>query len=157
MQTANEETFEKDNYIETGMPAEAGEVFPGKVVEHRDEGFRQVFVCDNFCALMVTCVEVGVIRFRFSATGAFAEDFSYAVLPKALEKAFPPEVSQIKNHYAFKTGELVVLISRDGLKIRIEDDEGNLLSEDEKGFHWRQNEAYGGEVVMMSRVIQSRE
>ena len=157
MQTANEETFEKDNYIETGMPAEAGEVFPGKVVEHRNEGCRQVFVCDNFCALSVTCVEVGVIRFRFSATGDFAEDFSYAVLPKALEKAFPPEVSQIKNHYALKTGELVVLISCDGLKIRIEDNEGNLLSEDEKGFHWRQNEAYGGEVVMMSRVIQSRE
>tara|TARA_B100001057_G_scaffold64252_2_gene57896 strand:+ start:1066 stop:3456 length:2391 start_codon:yes stop_codon:yes gene_type:complete len=157
MQTVNEETFEKDNYIETGMPAEAGELFPGKVVEHRDEGSLQVFVCDNFCALSVMCVEVGVIRFRFSVTGAYADDFSYAVVPKALEKAFPPEVSETKKHYVLKTGELVVMISRDGLKIRIEDKKGVLLSEDEKGFHWRQNDTYGGEVVMMSRAIQSRE
>ena len=87
MQTVNEETFEKDNYIETGMPAEAGELFPGKVVEHRDEGSLQVFVCDNFCALSVMCVEVGVIRFWFSVTGAFGGDFSYAVVPEAVVRA----------------------------------------------------------------------
>lgn len=157
MQAADEATFDKDNYIETGMPVEAGELFPGIVVDHLDEGARQVFLCDNFCALAVTCIDVRTVRFRFAPNGDFPEDFSYAVVPEALDRSVSPEVSKTESHYLIKTGELVVSISREGLRIRIEDNEGNLLSDDEKGFHWYHNDAYGGEVVMMSRVIQSRE
>jgi len=68
-------TFEKDNYIETGMPADTGELFPGTVVEHRDEGARQVFVCDNACALELRCVDAKTLRFRFIPNGDFSGDF----------------------------------------------------------------------------------
>ncbi|MFT6864084.1 MAG: alpha-glucosidase [Akkermansiaceae bacterium] len=157
MENVDTATFEKDNYIETGMPAEAGELFPGKVSEHRNEGARQVFVCDNACVLEVTCVDAEKVRFRFAPNGDFPEDFSYAVLPGVLEDGVVPEVSEDETNFIIKTGSLVVFLLREGLRLRIEDAAGNLLSQDEKGFHWYQNDAFGGEVVMMSRVIQSQE
>ena len=150
-------TFEKDNYIETGMPAEAGELFPGTVVEHLNEGQRQVFLCDNRCALEVTCVNELTVRFRFAPQGEFSDGFSYAVLPESLEGGPAPKVEEDEKHYILKTGSIVVFLLREGLRMRIEDTEGNLLSQDEKGFHWYENHDFGGEMVMMSRVIQSRE
>ena len=76
MTTGDEAAFDKDNYIETGMPAEAGELFPGKVVEHRDEGRHHLFVCDNYCALEVICLDARTVRFRFATNGDFSDDFS---------------------------------------------------------------------------------
>lgn len=157
MQNAGTATFEKDNYIETGMPAEAGELFPGRVIEHRNEGARQVFRCDNACVLEVTCVDTETVRFRFAPSGDFADDFSYAILPEVAEKGLVPEVSEDDENFVIKTGSLVIFLLREGLRLRIEDSAGNLLSQDEKGFHWYQNDSFGGEVVMMSRVIQSQE
>lgn len=154
META---TFEKDNYIETGMPAEAGELFPGKVVEHLDEGQKQIFRCDNRCALEVTCVNDKMVRFRFAPQGEFSDGFSYAVLPESLEGGPSPKVEKDDEYYIIRTGSIVVFLLREGLRMRIEDQEGNLLSQDEKGFHWYENHDFGGEMVMMSRVIQSRE
>jgi alpha-glucosidase len=150
-------TFEKDNYIETGMPAEAGELFPGTVVEREDQGAKQIFRCDNGCALEVTCADARTVRFRFATIGEFDDDFSYAVEPETLEGGPAPEVEKDENHFILKTSQIVVYLTREGLRMRIEDHEGNLLSQDEKGFHWYQNDSFGGEVVMMSRVIQSRE
>ena len=150
-------TFEKDNYIETGMPAEAGELFPGSVVVHHNEGSRQIFYCDNGCALEVTCVEARTVRFRFAPQGEFSDGFSYAVLAEIFHDGLTPEIQEDEKHYIIKTGSIVIFLLRDGLRMRIEDEEGNLLTQDEKGFHWYENDSFGGEVVMMSRVIQSRE
>ena len=153
----NTATFEKDNYIETGMPVSAGELFPGTVVEHRDEGARQVFVCDNACALEVRSVDAKTLRFRFVPNGDFSGDFSYAVAPEIFEQGPALEVKVSETHYIIHSGEVVVHLLREGLRMRIEDLEGNVLSEDEKGYHWYVNDDFGGEVVMMSRVIQSKE
>lgn len=149
--------FEKDNYIETGMPVDTGELFPGVVVKRQDEGARQLFFCDNGCALEVLCVDAKTLRFRFAPDGDLSELFSYAIVPEALEGGPTPEVSEDETHYIIKTGEIVVFLLREGLRMRIEDMEGHLLSQDEKGFHWYRNDDFGGEVVMLSRVIQSRE
>ena len=74
-----------------------------------------------------------------------------------LESGPKLEVAETESHYVVRTSEIVVYLNREKLRIRIEDLEGHILSEDEKGFHWHRNETFGGEVVMMSRVIQSSE
>ncbi len=150
-------TFEKDNYIETGMPVDSGERHPGSVVEWRDEGARQIFICDNGCALELTCMDARTLRFRFAPEGTFARDFSYAVVSELGKDAPALEVEEEEEHYVMRTGELVLRLASEGLRVRIEDLSGKVISEDEKGFHWLNNEEYGGEVVMMSRVIQSSE
>lgn len=150
-------TFEKDNYIETGMPVEAGERFPGLVVGHEKIGESWVFRCDNRCALEVSFLGGGTVRFRFAPYGDFEEDFSYAV-PKEIRQAIiSSDLTEKDGELVLKAGELVIILKKEGLRVRIEDKKGEVLSEDEKGFHWYDNETYGGEVVMTSRVIQSKE
>lgn len=156
MDTGEDATFEKDNYIETGMPAEAGELFPGTVVSYGEKDGRWIFYCDNLCALEVSCLACGAIRFRFAPNGDFEDDFSYAVLPEALVLV-KPTVTEEAAEFIIRTDGLIVFLQKDGLRIRIEDEEGRVLSRDEKGFHWHDNQVFGGEVVMTSRVIQPSE
>ena len=156
METGEEATFEKDNYIETGMPAEAGELFPGRVVSYSEHEGRWTFYCDNRCALEVTCLTGDTVRFRYAPYGDFQDDFSYAVLPEAL-KVVRPEVTEENDDFVLRTEGLVVFLQKDGLKMRIEDPDGTVLSRDEKGFHWYRNDDFGGEIVMTSRTIQLSE
>lgn len=149
--------FEKDNYIETGMPAESGELYAGVIMGWTEENDVLSFRCDNGCVLRISGFEATTIRFRFAPDGHFEEDFSYAVLPEVFERQHALEVSEETEGFLIKTETLKISLSREGLKVRIEDYEGNLLSEDEKGFHWYDNNSFGGKVVMTSRIIQSRE
>lgn len=157
MEKDEEATFEKGNYIETGMPAEVGERFPGRAVDYRRADDRWIFQCDNRCALEVIFLEGGTVRFRFAPYGDFEDDFSYAVLPEACRERVQAEVSEEAEQFILKTADLTVFLRKDGLRVRIEDADGSLLSQDEKGFHWYDNHAFGGEVVMTSRAIQSHE
>ena len=156
MDAGEDATFEKDNYIETGMPAEAGELFPGTVVSYGEQDRRWIFYCDNLCALEVSCLACRAIRFRFAPDSDFEDDFSYAVLPEALALV-KPTITEEAAEFIIRTDGLVVFLQKDGLRIRIEDEEGGVLSRDEKGFHWHNNQVFGGEVVMTSRVIQPSE
>ncbi|MDA7887930.1 DUF4968 domain-containing protein [Akkermansiaceae bacterium] len=152
-----ETTFEKDNYIETGMPKNAGELFPGTIVEIREDENRRIFVCDNLCQLEVTVVDPKTIRFRFTPTGEFSDGFSYALDDQFDQSGIGVELSEKKKEYVLKTESLVINVAKVGLLIRIEDHDGFVLSQDEKGFHWYENDDFGGENVMLSRNIQPRE
>lgn len=150
-------TFDKDNYIETGMPAESGELFPGSVIEWRDEGVKQYFRCDNQCALEVTGVDARTVRFRFATEGRFSDGFSYATTEEIRGGSELLKVEESEAGFVVSTSELRIHLSREGLTMRIEDLKGTVLSEDEKGFHWYENVTFGGDTVMMSRRMQSRE
>ncbi len=152
-----EPAFDKTNYIETGMPSHVGEMVPDEISEVIEEGGRQILVCKNGCRLAVTSLGDRIIRFRFAPTGHFAEDFSYAIDPESLPEISPLEVQDEEESFVLRTKELQIFISKIGLRTTIKDSEGNVLSEDEKGFHWLKNETYGGEIVIKSRRIQSRE
>jgi alpha-glucosidase len=149
--------FEKDNYIETGMPAEVGELSAGVITGWVNEGGELRFYCDNGCALRIIGIDEKTVRFRFAPDGRFTDDFSYATLPEIKETRHLLVVHEDDEGFLVETGALKISLSREGLRLRIEDLEGNVLSQDEKGFHWYENQEFGGHVVMTSRVIQSRE
>lgn len=150
-------TFEKDNYIETGMPADTGELAAGSIVKWSDDGGELIFECDNGCALRIRGVSAGTVRFRFAPDGCFENDFSYAVLPEVLKERHPLTVREADDGFLIESASLRIKLSREGLRLRIEDPDGKVLSEDEKGFHWYENQDFGGDVVMMSRVVQPQE
>ena len=149
--------FEKDNYIETGMPAEVGELSAGVITGWVNEGGELRFYCDNGCALRIIGIDEKTVRFRFAPDGRFTDDFSYATLPEIKETRHLLVVHEDDEGFLVETGALKISLSSEGLRLRIEDLEGNVLSQDEKGFHWYENQEFGGHVVMTSRVIQSRE
>ncbi|MBR9760352.1 DUF4968 domain-containing protein [bacterium] len=152
-----EPAFEKDNYIETGMPKNAGELFPGKVVKMEEIEGRYLFVCDNRCELEVIAIDPKTIRFRFAPTGEFSDGFSYAIKEDLDQSGMKLEVKEGEKEFVLKTESLMVFIAKMGLLIRVEDHDGFILSQDEKGFHWYDNEDFGGENVILSRNIQARE
>ncbi|MBY0425446.1 MAG: glycosyl hydrolase, partial [Cytophagales bacterium] len=49
------------------------------------------------------------------------------------------------------------IVGKENLKIRIEDIHGNLISEDEAGYHWEENLEHGGHYVYHTRNIQKDE
>ena len=152
-----EPTFEKDNYIETGMPKNTGELFPGKVVAMRESEGRYFFECDNRCQLEVIAIEAKTIRFRFAPDGSFNDEFSYGVREDLDQSGTSMDVEEREKEFVLKTEALAIFVGKGSLAIRVEDHDGFVLSQDEKGFHWYDNDDFGGENVILSRNIQARE
>jgi alpha-glucosidase len=128
----------------------SGQVIPGTT----DFVFRTL----DGCALCVSVVSDKIIRFRYAPTGVFPPDFSYAidsdyqpVAPVFLEFKERPEL------YRITTDRLICTIAKDGLKTRILDRSGTVLSEDERGFHWEYDNETGNEIVKMTKRVQAGE
>lgn len=152
-----EPTFEKTNYIETGTPKNSGELYPGRVIARRENAGRYFFECDNHCQLEVIAIESRIIRFRFAPEGLFDDGFSYGIKEDLDLSGLVMQVEENEKEYALKTDDLVIRIAKKKLILRIEDHDGFVISQDEKGFHWYDNDDFGGENVIMSRNIQARE
>lgn len=156
----DDSAFEKDNYMETGMPAATGELRPGQVVSLETAGedhSRYTFRCDLGCQLQITAIRPNLVRVRYIAEGNFDDGFSYATVKEHREGRCPLEHREDSDSHILETTALRVVVGKNGLRIRMEDLDGTVLSEDEKGFHWYEHESFGGQVVITSRVIQSRE
>lgn len=150
-------SFEKENYMETALPDSEGELFPGTVISTSVEANRAVLTCNNSVALELTALNPSTVRLRFTTTGRFSDGFSYATLPGSFSTATALTLTETESNIEISTTALTFKISREALRIRIEDTDGHLVSEDEKGFHWEENASFGGTVVQNSRYIQSGE
>ncbi len=97
-----------------------------------------------------------IIRFRYTTDGFFLPDFSYAI-----DEAFDGKPSFLrsregKNRITITTGSIVCKVEKENLSVQIWDRFGNIILEDEKGFHWRHDHR-GGNVVMMSKKAAAEE
>ncbi len=134
------------------------EFYPGEVIQHEEQGDAFLFTCDNDVLLKVHVLTDEIIRFRFSTEGRFEDDFSYALSQPLYNK--PKEELDFQDrdtHFRISTSKLTCLIHKQRLLVRILDKAGNILCEDEKGFHWEWNKGSGGDIVKMSKQVQSSE
>ncbi|WP_146894531.1 glycoside hydrolase family 31 protein [Adhaeribacter aerolatus] len=133
------------------------ELFPGKIIEHKQEENKFYFSSANEVTLLVQVLTSRIIRFRYSPDGYFPPDFSYAIDPDF--KPEPPKVEFTQKPDSFQlTTELVVcIIQKEGLQIKILDKSGNVINEDEKGYHWEYDLQTGNNTVKMSKWVQSGE
>ncbi|GAB4429533.1 MAG: glycoside hydrolase family 31 protein [Bacteroidia bacterium] len=97
-----------------------------------------------------------VVRFRFATEGYFARDFSYAIDPALAPAHTPVSVEEHPEYIRVQTALLDIRLERSGLRTTILDAQGQLLSEDDKGFHWVGSEL-GGNLVFMSKRAQPDE
>ena len=98
-----------------------------------------------------------VIRFRYSTTGYFEDDFSYAIDETNARGYTDIKVEEFKSHLEIRTPKIVCRVVRHRMLVHLYDSEENLLCADEKGFHWEENEDYGGNIVQMSKIAQKGE
>ncbi len=135
------------------------EFYPGHVKDVQlDEANQSVCInADNDVTLIVYVITDHIFRFRYSPDGYFDNDFSYGIDPDFERTDTNFEMHDAGDYYSIKTSALECRISKQNMSVSVLDTKGNVLNEDEKGFHWERNQKYGGYIVQMTKKIQEKE
>ncbi|NNF73836.1 MAG: DUF4968 domain-containing protein [Flavobacteriaceae bacterium] len=135
-----------------------GNLFPSQIVAFNKDVDALFFSTENGVTLQVTVLRDSVMRFRYSPTGTFAKDFSYAITKYARTGYNKLEIEEDKKFFQITTSKLICRIAKKDLRVSLYDamDEV-LINQDELGFHWEESYEFGGNVVKMSKVVNERE
>ena len=135
------------------------EYYPEQIssVQIRSEESCVEFVTTNDVILELYIISDHILRFRYSPDGYFHNDFSYAIDPDIHFGSVDFELDEDLDYYSLKTSAIECRIAKSNLAIKILDHQGNMINEDEKGFHWESNERFGGHIVQMTKKLQQKE
>lgn len=134
-----------------------GNLNPNNIVSIKQDTDKIYFTSENGVVLQVTVLRDSILRFRYATEYVFEPDFSYAISEDANRGYNHLEVIEQDTEYIIKTEKLKVLVDKKSMRTQISDLEGNIISEDEIGFHWEENYEHGGNVVKMSKITQNSE
>lgn len=135
-----------------------GNLFPSRIVKYEKNLNVLSFTTENGVKLEVTVRRDSILRFRYTTTGIFENDFSYAITKYASRGYNHLEVTEDDNSYIITTSKLICHISKTDLRSSIFDaKDKTLICEDELGFHWEESYEFGGDVVKMSKTAQPGE
>ena len=135
-----------------------GNLLPSKIASYKKDGNKLYFTSENKVILELTIERDSVLRFRYSTTGIFDKDFSYAITKYASKGFNHLEIEENKEVYVITTSKLICHISKLDLRKSIFDKKTEaLICEDELGFHWEESYELGGDIVKMSLASQESE
>ncbi|MBQ0785981.1 MAG: glycoside hydrolase family 31 protein [Oceanihabitans sp.] len=135
-----------------------GNLFPSEIIKYKKDVDTLHFSTKNGVVLQITVVRDSVIRFRYSTTGKFENDFSYGVTIHASRGYNFLDVTEDDTHYIITTSKLICKVEKLGLQVALFDAVDNkLINQDEIGFHWEESYEYGGDIVKMSKACQKAE
>ena len=134
-----------------------GDLYPNQIIDFKQDVDKFNFTTQNGVVLQITVLRNSAIRFRYATDYVFEPDFSYAISENASRGYNLLEVDETKSEYVISTSKIKVLVDKQTLRIQISDLEGNIINEDELGFHWEENYEFGGNTVKMSKITQSSE
>lgn len=127
------------------------EHFPDHLLKVEENGSSIIFHTHNGVMLAVEAVTNHVLRFRYSAKGYFSPDFSYAMADDHRSGFTYFDIEEKEECYELRTPKLKCLVDKKTLKVALYGEHGNLLNEDEKGFHWEEDSQRGDNIVKMSK------
>jgi alpha-glucosidase len=133
------------------MHALTNEQFPSHIVKTDKGNSHITFHSFNKVMLRVEVITDHVMRFRFSAKGYFANDFSYAMDENHRSGFSRFEVEEKEDYFELITPKITCRVAKIDLKVSIYDAAGKLISQDEKGFHWQEDTQKGDNIVKMSK------
>ncbi len=134
-----------------------GNLYPDHIVEFKQDKDKIYFTTQNGVVLEITVLRDSAIRFRFATEHVFQPDFSYAIDEDVNLGYNHLDVKEETSKYVITTKKLNITIDKSNLKSQIMDLDGNIINQDELGFHWEENYDYGGNVVKMSKITQAAE
>ncbi|PRZ23497.1 glycoside hydrolase family 31 protein [Flavobacterium granuli] len=134
-----------------------GDLYPSRIVSYKHDVDSVFFYTDNNVILKVTVIRDSLIRFRFTTKGYFSNDFSYAIDKNHSQGYNFLEVSDNETYYQIKTSKVQCRIQKLDLRLSVFDLDGNVILEDELGFHWEESYEYGGNIVKMSKASKEGE
>ena len=136
---------------------EQGNQFPNQVQSLEQEVDKLYFTTDNHIILELTVLRDSMLRFRYATRRKFEDDFSYAISEERNSGYNHLEVTDEADFYIVTTDELVCKIEKASLQTKIYNKDGELINEDELGFHYEENYQFGGNIVKMSKKTQLKE
>ncbi|MCB0474055.1 MAG: glycoside hydrolase family 31 protein [Flavobacteriaceae bacterium] len=135
-----------------------GDQYPASIISYKKNIDTLYFYTANNVVLQLTVVRDNVIRFRYSTTGIFENDFSYAITKYASRGYNKLELIEDADAYIISTQKLLCHIDKTNTGVKIYDASDNkLIHQDELGFHWEENYEFGGDIVKMSKVSHDGE
>ncbi len=135
-----------------------GNQYPTHVIKHERDRETFYFYTHNRVILQVTILRDSVVRFRYTTTNKFGDDFSYALVENTNVGYNALDLTEEENRFIIKTNKVHVKINKADLKVSIhsaEDD--HLILGDEQGFHWEDSYELGGDIVKMSKHSKDAE
>ncbi|TRZ45169.1 glycoside hydrolase family 31 protein [Robertkochia solimangrovi] len=134
-----------------------GNLYPSHIINFTREVDRVSFFTQNNVILQISILRDSVLRFRYTTETDFDPDFSYAISEDATYGYNALEVTEEEQYFSIKTFRLEVRVSKRDIRVAILDLEGNIINEDELGFHWEESYEFGGNIVKMSKQSQESE
>ncbi len=134
-----------------------GNLYPNQITKYLRDTHKLYFTTENGVVLELTVLQDSVVRFRYATEHTFQPDFSYAISDTVSNGYNVLEVKETPTEYLVETSKIKILIDKKTLRVQISDLEGNIINEDELGFHWEENYEFGGNSVKMSKITQSSE
>jgi alpha-glucosidase len=134
-----------------------GNLYPNTIVEFYRDTDKLYFTTSNGVILEMTILRDSILRFRYATENIFEPDFSYAISENVSVGFNHLKVEETVSEYLVYTAKLKVLVDKKTLRTQISDLEGNIINEDELGFHWEENYEFGGNSVKMSKITQNAE
>lgn len=145
------------NYMQNDLGKNLAELFPGKIINWNQEGNTLHFFTENHIELRVTVISDRIIRFRYITEAPEPTDFSYAISDYDKWDIEFLEIKEKEDHIRITTDRVICTISKENTSSRILDRSGNVLCEDEKGFHWEYDKENGGDIVIQSKKLLGSE
>ncbi|MBK8622713.1 MAG: glycoside hydrolase family 31 protein [Saprospiraceae bacterium] len=133
------------------------EHFPGHFISISQDHHIFTISTSTDCMLQVTLVSDDIARIRFATEGIFENDFSYAIDEKNNLNPSHFSFNILDEFVEIASRNFKVVIRKEDLKISFVENSGRIICRDDKGFHWQQNETFGGNIVKNCKVIQEGE
>jgi len=134
-----------------------GNLYPNTIVDYSRDTDKLYFTTSNGVILEMTILRDSIFRFRYATENIFEPDFSYSISEDVSIGYNHLQVEENATEYLVNTAKLRVLVDKKTLRIQISDLDGNIVNEDELGFHWEENYEFGGNSVKMSKITQNAE
>ena len=112
---------------------------------------------NEFSSLELTVVSHDILKFRYGNFGYFEDDFSYGIDPKLEIESISTEFRERGDYFNVITKNIKCYIYKDTLKTKICDILGNVILEDEKGYHWQDEKMFGGNIVISTKKLRKNE
>ncbi|MAJ31029.1 MAG: glycosyl hydrolase [Flavobacteriaceae bacterium] len=134
-----------------------GNNFPNQLHNFFKEKDNFFFTSENGVILKLSVLRDSLIRFRYAVDFDFEADFSYAIAPDFTTGYNALSFEEKDLEFVIETSKLLIYVNKSNLKVCITDKDGEIILNDELGFHWEENYDQGGNRVKMSKVSQAAE
>jgi len=145
---ASENKDFEGNYLENFTHSiDEDAIYPGKLISWIQHGNKLTLYAEN-TVLELSVISHTILKFRYANDGYFDDDFSYAIDPKFIPKDAAFHAIENDKVVWLVTNKLKCYIDKSTFSIKICDLNDAIIIEDEKGYHWKEENKFGGDVVI---------